>query len=237
MSIRDYIPIAIALVIVVAASAYEGLAIKDRWGETTIDPQLFVDQFSRVPLEIGNWQGEDLPVEELVSRTAGAVEYVSRVYRNSETNQSVTLWLIVGHSRDITRHTPNVCYPSSGFAQKSKQLKYVVDLPGNDEDDEGVFYTAKFEKENANIRQTERVFWAWNHADYQKWEAPDSQRMHYGLARALYKLYFTSSVPDPNQPMEQNAAAEFAEVMLPAINEALFPKNAEPAGTTDADAA
>ncbi|MEM9351597.1 MAG: exosortase-associated EpsI family protein [Planctomycetota bacterium] len=234
MSIRDYLPMAIALMFVVAASAYEGLAIKDRWGETTVDTQLFVDQFSRVPLQIGSWQGEDLPVEELVRRTAGAVEYVSRVYRNSETDQSVTLWLIVGHSRDITRHTPNVCYPSSGFAQKSKQLKYVVDLPG---DSEGVFYTAKFEKENASIRRTERVFWAWNEDEFKKWEAPDSQRMHYGLSRSLYKLYFTSGVADPNEPMEQSAAAEFAEVMLPAINEALFPADADVADLSEPDAA
>ena len=133
----------------------------------------------------------------------------------------MTLWLIVGHSRDITRHTPNICYPNSGFVQRSEQLRYVLDLPDGDQ---ATFYTAEFERQDPLTRHRERVFWAWNEDKFKKWEAPDSQRFHYGLSRALYKVYFTSVVTSRDEVMEDSPAVEFAEVMLPEIDKALFPK-------------
>ena len=47
--------------------------------------------------------------------------------------------------------------------------------------------------------------------------------MHYGLSRALYKVYFTSDVLVGEDTADENVAAEFAELMLPSINAALFP--------------
>jgi len=137
----------------------------------------------------------------------------------------VTLWLIVGHSRDIIRHTPNICYPNSGFVQRGSQLRHHIDLGGGKE---AVFYTAKFQKEDAFGRIIERVFWAWNHPDYDRWEAPDSPRFHYGRSRALYKVYFTSNVTAAENTIDDNPAVDFAKVMLPAIDAALFPKKDTP---------
>jgi hypothetical protein len=131
----------------------------------------------------------------------------------------VTLWLIVGHARDVCRHTPNICYPSAGFTQNSSILKFHLPLPGGEE---AVFNTAKFEKADELSRHVERVFWAWNHPDHNRWEAPDNQRRTYGNSRALYKLYFTSTVMKGEETIEENVAVGFAKQMVPWINAALF---------------
>ncbi len=226
---RTLLPAILGLVAIVGLSFFEGFGLKDRWGEVGIEAKELGKRFDQVPLPLGQWKGEDLPVDELVRKTAGAVNYVSRRYTHSRTGKQVVVWLIVGHSRDITRHTPNVCYPSSGFHQTGSQLRQHLELPGNKP---AVFFTAKFEKEDSMSRSTERVFWAFNHPETNQWEAPkDGARWRYGLSRALYKLYFTSSVGHDEDTIEDNVSVEFAESMLPAIDEALFPTESEAAIT------
>jgi len=217
---RNAIPIILAMVLIVVLSAYEGLALKGRWGSRGAEAEELGARFVHVPKEFEGWKGEDLPVDEIVKKTAGAVNYVSRRYVHASSGKAVVLWLIVGHSRDIVRHTPNICYPNSGFRQTGTQQKHHIDL-GNGK--EAVFYTSKFQKEDVIDRHTERVFWAWNHPDKNLWEAPENARWHYGHARALYKVYFTSDLRRDESTIDSNAAAQFAKLMLPKIDEVLFP--------------
>jgi len=237
---RGYLPFIIAAVLIGVLTFVEGYYMKDRWGSLAEEAGELGQRFAHVPKEIGPWVGQDLPVDDIVKKTAGAVNYVSRLYTNSETGKQVKLWLIVGHSRDIVRHTPSVCYPSSGFRQKGSRLRYHVDTENGKE---AVFFTAQFEKDDQLSHTVERVFWAWNHPDYDKWEAPEKSgrvnaRFHYGLSRALYKLYFTSSVMSDEAEIDDSAATDFAKLMLPAIDAALFPKKpAVEAAATEDDSA
>lgn len=211
-------------IFIISLCFYEQFYLKDYWGEPGAEAAELGKRFEQVPKQIGDWVGEDLPVDEIVKNTAGAVNYVSRRYKNEKTGRVVTLWLIVGHSRDVCRHTPNICYPASGFRQDGIQIKHHMELPSDKTAD---FFTGKFIKDDAFGRRVERVFWAWNHPEHDHWEAADYPRVHYGLSRALYKVYFTSDVLVDENTADENVAAEFAELMLPSINEALFPKDTE----------
>jgi hypothetical protein len=217
--------------LIVSLCFYEGMYLKDRWGEPGVEASVMGERFKNVPKQIGDWVGQDMPVDDQNRKTAGAVKYVSRHYRDEKTGREVRLWLIIGHSRDICRHTPNICYPYAGFRQESPQIRHDVPLEGKDP---AQFFTSKFIKENATGRIAERVFWSWNHPDTNKWEAPEDARRHYGLSRALYKVYFTSNVLPSEKTVGDNLAAEFAEVMLPEINKALFPKEGDAATTGEA---
>jgi hypothetical protein len=216
-------------VLIIGLSFYEGWYLKDRWGEPGAEAAVMGQRFKNVPKKIGKWVGEDQPVDDQSRKTAGAVNYVSRFYRNEDTGREVRLWLIVGHSRDIVRHTPNICYPNAGFRQDSPEIRHQVPLKDKDP---AQFYTAKFIKESSLGRYAERVFWAWNSPGTNKWEAPDSARLHYGLSKALYKVYFTSNVSSDEKTAEDSLAAEFAELMLPEINKALFPESGANAAST-----
>ena len=230
--IRTALPIALGLILILSLSLVENITIQDRWGTPGAEAAKLGEHFSKVPKTIGDWEGEDKPVDEQVRNTAGAVSYVSRRYTEASTGRTVELWLIVGHSHDIVRHTPNICYPSSGFRQIGPQLRHHMDVSG---EKPAVFYTGKFQKEDALGRRVERVFWAWNHPSIQQWESPDSARKHYGLQRALYKLYFTSVVQTDESTIEQNVSTDFASLMLPAIDAALFSSEAEASSDSDSD--
>lgn len=219
---RVIIPLVLAVVLIGVTTVVEGVFFKDRWGAPGVEAAELGKRFANVPKKIGDWTGVDTPVEEEVQERSGAVNFVSRHYTNSENNLSVDLWLIIGHSRDIIRHTPDICYASSGFHQDGSILRHTVRYGDGKE---GRFFTSKFLKENELVRQIVRVFWAWNHPDSMVWDAPDKARYHYGMAtRTLYKVYFTSRLTSDEDTVDKNPAAEFAALILPAIDAALFPE-------------
>lgn len=241
--LRFYVPAAVALLAIVGLTAVEA-SFSDRFNSTEVTPEEFGKLFANVPKVVGQWVGQDMKEEAATLEMAGAVRHVSRRYTNSETGKSVDLWLIVGHSRDVCRHTPDICYPSHGMAQKGVKVKQSI-APKGDEENPATFFTSKFRDERGLGGPLQRVFWAWNgNKEGQfKWDAPEPKsfwswlpiksagpKAYYGNNPALYKVYFTAAMESPEEPVSDNVAVEFAEVMLPSINHALFPARYPNAG-------
>ena len=217
-----FVPLGVAVVLLITITVIEA-RISDRFATSSVSAADFVDRFQDVPKDLGPWRGTNNDVDEQVKDTAGAVGHVSRTYTNAVTGQQVDLWLIVGHARDILRHTPNVCYRTAGFRQLGTINKHSIEVAG---EEPATFATAQFLKEDSHSRNQVRVFWAWNGNEPGKevWDAPESRRLYYGNNPALYKIYFTTGVMDDEDFAGDSLAVDFAEQMLPHVNAALFPK-------------
>jgi hypothetical protein len=236
--LRLYIPAAVTVLLIFIGATWEA-AYSDRFTSSSVDAEEFGKRFANVPDRVGPWVGTDTQEQAETLEQAGAVSHVSRTYVNSETGRRVDLWLIVGHAREICRHTPDICYPSHGFAQLGSRLKHRIEAPG---EKPATFYTAKFRDESAlGGQQRTRVFWAWNgnnpEKDQTDWEAPDYQKLHFGNNTALYKMYFTSNMEALDEPVEDSVALDFAKLMIPAVNRALFPERYEGEVAADAEPA
>lgn len=243
--LRLYVPVAVTVVLIASLTMWESV-YSDRFRASSISAEEFNQRFARLPKdpkeapELGAWVGVDNPVTDETLNTAGAVSHVSRTYTNQQTGDKVDVWLVVGHARDISRHTPDICYPSQGFAMDGTQLKQPITPDGSTE--EANFHTARFKKESAlgTGGPLVRVFWAWNpnEGDEKQWVAPDSSRLAFGNNRALYKLYFTSAMKDREESVTDNTAYKFAKMMLPIVNKTLFAEGAAtPFDAPPADAA
>jgi len=229
------------LPIVLGVLALVGLTVAEarmsgRFQGSNMTQEQFAALLKNVPMDIGDWHGTDLPVEEQVKMTAGARGYVSRSYKNAITGETVTIWLIVGHSKDVMRHTPDICYPSSGFTTRAPEnslQSFVFDgKPMGD------FYTNTFVKEDTTGRQLVRVFWSWfkpSDDGTVAWQAPKVVRWKFGNAPSLFKLYFTSNMRDFRETTEESSCMKFAKLFLPVVDKAL---STVPQGsTTDAPGA
>jgi Protein of unknown function (DUF3485) len=236
-----YVPIALGVLAIVGFTVAEA-RMSYRFQGSDMTEEQFAALLDNVPLEIGDWHGTNLPVGEVERETAGARGYVSREYKNSITGESVTIWLIVGHAKDIMRHTPDVCYPSSGFTMRAPEnsLQSFV----FDGEKMGDFFTNTFIKEDVSGRQLKRVFWSWHKPSEDgtvEWKAPKAVRWEFGNARSLYKLYFTSNMRDLRETTDESVCMKFAEVFLPIVDKALSTteqaKAAQAANSAGADAA
>jgi hypothetical protein len=150
---------------------------------------------------------------------------VQREYRNVRTGEKVRLWLIVGHAREVSNHTPDICYPSQGFTARAQDNSvYTMVFPDQPKRD---FLTNTFLRESSAGQQLERVFWTWYNPMEKSnegkvvWEAPTNARWHFGNTRALYKMYFMSSMRDPKETADESACVRFARDFLPEVDKAL----------------
>jgi hypothetical protein len=221
---QRYLPIILGILVIVGLTIPQ-IRMTDRFADGNVTAQQRAELLKNVPMTIGNWHGEDMPVDETVRDTAGAVGAVSRVYRNVRTGESVDLWLIVGHGRAISAHTPNICYRASGFEMRAPESSlYPMVFP---DQPEAPFLTNTFFKEDITGRRLVRVFWSWYNPEEDEdlstveWEAPTNARWWFGNTRALYKMYFTSEMRSPSETAEESACLRFAREFMPVVNKAL----------------
>lgn len=220
-----YIPAILGLLLIVGLTIPQ-VVMTDRLSGTNVSAEQRAELLKLVPMNFGDWHGEDKPVDPRVRKVAGAIGAVSRDYRNARTGEKVELWLIVGHARDVSYHTPDVCYPGSGFeARASANSLYPLVVQGLPETP---FWTNTFFKEDElSGRRLIRVFWSWFNPEAESnggkivWDAPPNPRWHFGNTRALYKMYFTSEMRDPMETAEQSACLHFARDFLPEADKAL----------------
>jgi len=241
-----YLPIFLAVLLIVGLTIPQ-IKMTDRFAGTNVGAEQRAQLLEKVPLNVGDWHGTNMPIDPQVREKAGAIGAVSRSYRNSRTGELVDLWLIVGHSRDVSFHTPDVCYPGSGFTARANENS-LYPMVYDEKQKEGTpFLTNTFFRESdVSGHQLIRVFWAWYNPENAEnegkvvWEAPSNARWHFGNARSLYKMYFTSVMHDTKETAEQSACVRFARDFMPIVNSALAEvqgnapeSTASPASTTE----
>jgi hypothetical protein len=86
---------------------------------------------SELPLRLGNWTAEDIPLDEGVARVAGADDYVNRRCRNVLTGETLMLYVEYrGSHRSIVGHHPDVCFVAFGWKREAGSTE-VVSQPGS----------------------------------------------------------------------------------------------------------
>jgi hypothetical protein len=225
-----YLPIVLGVLAIVGLTIPQ-IVMSDRFASTNVSAEQRAELLKKVPKKIGDWIGEDSKPNETVRQVAGAVGAVEREYRNIRTNEKVNLWLIVGHSRNVSRHSPNTCYPAAGFEQRAPENSlYPMEFPGVPK---APFWTNTFFKEDVSGRRLVRVFWSWynpqsaEHEGRVVWEAPENSVRQFGNTRALYKMYLTSDMRDTSETAEQSACLRFAREFMPIVNKALADVHSE----------
>src|SRR4051812_26830742 len=113
-----YAPIIAAALLIVGLTIVE-INMTDRLAGTNVSAEQRATLLSKVPASVGDWRADDIAVDPHVRKLAGAIGAVQREYRNVRTGEKVRLWLIVGHAREVTNHTPDICYPSQGFEARA----------------------------------------------------------------------------------------------------------------------
>jgi hypothetical protein len=223
--VTRYLPLLLGVMLIVGLTIQE-IRMTDRLSGTNVSAEQRAELLSSIPKDFGDWHGEDKAVDATVQKVAGAIGAISRDYHNSRTGERVDLWLIVGHSRDVAFHTPDVCYRGSGFEARGKENSlYPLVMQGMPDTP---MWTNTFFKEDVSGRSLLRVFWTWYNPESAEndgkivWEAPTNARFHFGNSRALYKMYFTSEMRDPMETAEQSSALRFAKDFLPEVNKALL---------------
>ncbi len=101
------------MLLIVSGVVYRVLASKlDRLADSFVLPV----PLKNIPLEIGDWQGEEIPLSETVKKIAGNDDYLNRIYRNDSAGQWANVYIgYTATPRTMLGHRPQVCYPAHGW--------------------------------------------------------------------------------------------------------------------------
>lgn len=92
-----------------------------------IDPAVL----AQLPMEYGDWTGEDAPLDEATVRATDTDGYVNRRYSRYGGAESVGLYIAYGvRARELMPHRPEVCYPCAGWTRTDRRS---IDLPVGDD--------------------------------------------------------------------------------------------------------
>lgn len=70
----------------------------------------------RLPLQIGDWMGQDIPLDERTVRVAGIDAYVNRRYSFPDGLGYVSLYIGCGvNVSEVLGHRPEICYSGAGW--------------------------------------------------------------------------------------------------------------------------
>jgi EpsI family protein len=91
-----------------AASAYIAKA-------SQMEPTLAREPFSHLPMQIGNWKGQDVGLDERVLNVLGVDDYVSRVYAANSMSIGLYAGFYKSQRQGATIHSPLNCLPGAGW--------------------------------------------------------------------------------------------------------------------------
>lgn len=73
---------------------------------------------NRLPLQIGEWRGRDVPLDKAIIRETDSDALVNRQYTHANGLKSVSYYVAAGvRARDLMPHRPEVCYTGSGWTR------------------------------------------------------------------------------------------------------------------------
>ena len=204
-----------ALAIIVSAGITQG-RWSGRWSGSD-GLKRSASEIARIPIAVGEWQGEELPLDRRTQEGAGIEGFVMRRYVNRR-GEGVTVLLVCGRPGPIAAHTPEVCYPGAGFEATAPKVRLPVGV-GSQPDE---VWVTDFSQGESALRSNLRVFHAWTTDG--TWTASETPRMGFAGEPILYKLYVVQEMDNKKRQPRDVPAFAFLGQFLPVIRATLFPR-------------
>lgn len=112
-----------------------------------------------IPTTLGGWQmveGAETTLDPRIARLAGSTDHIVRTYQNAATGDKASVLVLYGPALVVFAHTPEVCYPSTGF--KPMVQPQDVTIPGLDAAPTPLFRHALYGRSQGGASQINEVF-------------------------------------------------------------------------------
>jgi EpsI family protein len=113
-----------------------------------------------IPETLGDWEGVTSKIDPHIARATGSTDSVFRTYQHRRTGQRIDLILLFGPSTEMYIHTPENCYPASGFTQVAGPNLH--NLPVGKA--QIPFHSLIYAKGEGSTVEREEVYYTWHYS-------------------------------------------------------------------------
>lgn len=207
MTLVPWLAGGIAIGLIVIGGALYG-NYSQRWGPPA-DLLAMGQAVDTMPDKIGDWNKiDETRMEKSVLEMLECAGYVNRQYQHRSTGQIVNVAVLVGPPGPIAVHTPEICFSSRAYEQRSirERLEMKAQLAGVHS-----FWRLDFDTKNMLANRL-RVYYAWSIGP--RWIAADAPRYEFAAGPALYKLQLATEIPAGNFEENREAGEMFLQALI-----------------------
>jgi exosortase len=226
-------PTLVAVSILIATGAVTG-----RWTHRwMISDELnsAVVRLDSVPLTFGDWVAHDERVDPRSLAAADLEGGVMRRYQNRRNGRKIHVMLVCGRPGPVAVHTPDICYPATGYQMAQTEPSKVVLGGPRPDPSESQFLVARFTRDRSLNCEGLQVYWSWNASG--KWTVPRSPRVEFAGQPFLYKVYVVSTGTSEDEKTGAAWEMEFIRQLASELDKALFSGQSKRSETGSAAAA
>jgi hypothetical protein len=199
-----------ALPLVLAYGIGEGLWTQ-RW-QHSAEREWAAARLAAVPLEVGDWKGEEVEMPERMLQKAEIEGYLNRRYVAG--SEAVTVMVVCGKPGPISVHPPEICYAGQGYHAMGQKTHTTVPTPSGKAD----FWTLNVQKPGV-VADRMQILYAWGSTG--DWVASNNPRWQFARTPVLFKMYVIRRPSAEDKPGD-DPAVRFLGQFLPELNRALF---------------
>ena len=175
-----------------------------------------------IPKALGAWhavEGSDDTLEPEIARIAGASDHIIRTYVDERSGQSASVMVLYGLANVVWAHTPDACYPATGFRAVSPSRDKDLEIRIPEKATPAQFRLQHFVKSKAGQTDYREVCYSFRNAG--QW-APDmgknwkSFRYHPGMFKVQVQCQASSSAK-----IDESAIKELLERIVQEIERGL----------------
>jgi EpsI family protein len=105
-------------------------AIADRLAAPVTTTPISPEVLGKFPMQIGDWEGQEVPLDEKIRRRTDADALINRQYVRKKGSECISFYVACGvNARDLMPHRPEVCYVGAGWTRTNRRS---LELPLKD---------------------------------------------------------------------------------------------------------
>jgi hypothetical protein len=169
-----------------------------------------------IPTTLGRWKvvGDEIKLDSLTMRITGGTDHSMRTYVDELTGVSLVALVLFGPAEPVLPHTPEICYPSSGYQPVGDHLDRVIE--SKDEKITSVFRSGIYAKSGGRAMLNEGVYYSFRLEG--QWSP------HVGSGRkfprrnpSVFKVQVQRRMADGERLGRNDPIEQFLSFLVPAI--------------------
>ncbi len=164
-----------------------------------------------LPTTFGPWKGEDAKLDSEIARATGASGLLSRIYTDGRTGVKLSVIVLYGPATKVYIHSPEVCYPGSGFRTVEGPLVQKISVG----DQKIPFASLLYEKGVGSVLDRRQVYYSWHYVG--QWSPAMLLQKKVDRLPGMFKVHIERRAGMHEQIDLNDPCIGFLELMLPDI--------------------